>query len=33
GQLGFIGCRPLRPELWLDSRIPDWLTPFLEGSS
>ncbi|WP_226985519.1 hypothetical protein, partial [Salmonella enterica] len=24
---------PLRPEMWLERRIPDWLTTYLEASS
>ncbi|EDL3521228.1 hydrolase, partial [Salmonella enterica subsp. enterica] len=33
GHVGFIGGTPLRPEMWLERRIPDWLTTYLEASS
>ncbi|WP_235599844.1 hypothetical protein, partial [Salmonella enterica] len=29
----FIGGTPLRPEMWLERRITDWLTTSLEASS
>ena len=31
GHVGFIGGTLRRPEMWLESRIPDWLTPYLEA--
>jgi predicted alpha/beta-fold hydrolase len=33
GHVGFIGGTLRRPEMWLESRIPDWLTTYLEASS
>lgn len=30
GHVGFITGTLRRPKMWLESRIPDWLTPFLE---
>ena len=33
GHVGFIGGTVRRPEMWLESRIPDWLTTYLEASS
>ncbi|WJV53586.1 hydrolase [Prodigiosinella aquatilis] len=30
GHVGFVGGSLLNPEMWLEQRIPDWLTPFLD---
>ena len=30
GHVGFVGGTPLRPQMWLEQRIPDWLTRFLD---
>ncbi|OSN01009.1 hydrolase [Lonsdalea populi] len=30
GHVGFVGGSLLKPKLWLEQRIPDWLTPHLE---
>ena len=30
GHVGFIGGTLRRPKMWLETRIPDWLTPWLE---
>lgn len=32
GHVGFIGGTLRRPKMWLESRIPDWLTPYLDGA-
>ncbi len=33
GHVGFIGGTLLHPQMWLESRIPDWLTTYLEAKS
>ncbi|WP_411904573.1 alpha/beta fold hydrolase, partial [Salmonella enterica] len=33
GHVGFIGGKPLRPEMWLERRIPDRVTTYLEAAS
>lgn len=30
GHVGFVGGTILRPTMWLEARIPDWLTPYLD---
>jgi len=30
GHVGFVGGTALRPKMWLEARIPDWLTPYLD---
>ena len=30
GHVGFVGGSALRPKMWLEARIPDWLTPYLD---
>ncbi|BET41346.1 hydrolase [Atlantibacter hermannii] len=30
GHVGFVGGTALRPNMWLEARIPDWLTPYLD---
>lgn len=30
GHVGFVGGTLRRPEMWLEQRIPDWLTPYLD---
>lgn len=32
GHVGFIGGTLRRPKMWLETRIPDWLTPYLDGA-
>lgn len=32
GHVGFIGGTLRRPKMWLEARIPDWLTPYLDGA-
>ncbi|STJ78175.1 putative hydrolase [Escherichia coli] len=32
GHVGFIGGTLLHPQMWLESRIPDWLTTYLEAN-
>jgi predicted alpha/beta-fold hydrolase len=29
--VGFVGGTLRRPEMWLEKRIPDWLTTYLEA--
>ncbi|MTH47753.1 hydrolase [Intestinirhabdus alba] len=31
GHVGFVGGTLRRPQMWLERRIPDWLTPYLDG--
>nr|NMN90309.1 hypothetical protein [Brenneria salicis ATCC 15712 = DSM 30166]RBP61233.1 hypothetical protein DES54_12541 [Brenneria salicis ATCC 15712 = DSM 30166] len=31
GHVGFVGGSLLKPEMWLEQRIPHWLTPFLDN--
>ncbi|MXG37384.1 alpha/beta fold hydrolase, partial [Escherichia coli] len=31
GHVGFVGGTLRRPKMWLETRIPDWLTSFLDG--
>ncbi|PWC11655.1 hydrolase [Brenneria roseae subsp. americana] len=31
GHVGFVGGSFLKPEMWLEQRIPSWLTPFLDN--
>ncbi|CDL83473.1 hydrolase [Xenorhabdus szentirmaii] len=33
GHVGFVGGSLKKPEMWLEKRIPGWLTPYLEHSS
>lgn len=33
GHVGFIGGTLRRPKMWLEARIPDWLTPYLDGAT
>ncbi|ANE75101.1 hydrolase [Dickeya solani] len=33
GHVGFVGGSWRKPELWLEHRIPDWFTPYLEQSA
>lgn len=33
GHVGFVGGSLLKPEMWLEQRIPAWLTPFLSPVS
>jgi predicted alpha/beta-fold hydrolase len=30
GHVGFVGGTLRRPQMWLETRIPDWLTTYLE---
>lgn len=30
GHVGFVGGTLLKPEMWLEQRIPNWLSPFLD---
>jgi predicted alpha/beta-fold hydrolase len=32
GHVGFIGGSFNKPQMWLEQRIPSWLTPFLENT-
>jgi predicted alpha/beta-fold hydrolase len=31
GHVGFVGGTLRRPKMWLETRIPDWLTAYLDG--
>ena len=33
GHVGFVGGTLRRPKMWLETRIPDWLTPYLDGAT
>lgn len=33
GHVGFVGGTLLKPEMWLEQRIPNWLSPFLDQAS
>lgn len=33
GHVGFVGGTWLKPEMWLEQRIPDWLAPFLSRTA
>ena len=33
GHVGFLGGTLFHPQMWLESRIPDWLTTYLEAKS
>lgn len=30
GHVGFVGGTLRQPKMWLEQRIPDWLTPYLD---
>ena len=30
GHVGFVGGTLRRPQMWLEKRIPDWLTTYLD---
>ena len=31
GHVGFVGGTLFQPQLWLEQRVPQWLSPFLDG--
>ncbi len=33
GHVGFVGGTLRRPKMWLETRIPDWLTAYLDGKN
>ncbi|MOA44700.1 putative hydrolase [compost metagenome] len=32
GHVGFVGGTLKKPQMWLEQRIPAWLSPFLEST-